>query len=95
MLNGTVRLSSINEAGQTCVDDPSEGDVWFFPAGIPHSIQASDTGCEFLLILNDGSFSEENTFLLSELMMRNPKEVIAKNLRTSIDRLSSLPKKQL
>jgi oxalate decarboxylase family bicupin protein len=95
MLNGSVRLSSINEAGQTFVDDLTEGDVWFFPAGIPHSIQAFENGCEFLLIFNDGSFSEENTFLLSELMMRNPREVVAKNFRTSVDKLAPLPKEQL
>jgi oxalate decarboxylase family bicupin protein len=95
MLNGSVRLSSINEAGQTFVDDLTEGDVWFFPAGIPHSIQAFENGCEFLLIFNDGSFSEENTFLLSELMMRNPREVVAKNFRTSVNKLTNLPEEQL
>jgi oxalate decarboxylase family bicupin protein len=73
----------------------SEGDVWFFPPGIPHSIQAYNTGAEFLLIFNDGGFSEENTFLLSELMMRNPREVVAKNFRTSMQALQPLPKEQL
>ncbi|KAF2034027.1 Bicupin, oxalate decarboxylase/oxidase [Setomelanomma holmii] len=95
MLNGSVRLSSMNEAGQSFVDDVTEGDVWFFPPGIPHSIQAYDTGAEFLLIFNDGSFSEENTFLLSELMLRNPRSVIAKNFRTSVQKLEPLPKEQL
>ena len=60
-LNGSVRIASMNEAGQTFVDDVQEGDVWFFPPGIPHSIQAFENGCEFLLIFNDGSFSEENS----------------------------------
>jgi hypothetical protein len=64
----------MNEAGQTFVDDVTEGDVWFFPPGIPHSIQAFDTGCEFLLVFDSGAFSEDNTFLISELMERNPKE---------------------
>lgn len=95
ILNGSVRIASINEGGQTFIDDVQEGDVWFFPAGIPHSIQAFENGCEFLLIFNDGSFSEENTFLLSELMLRNPQEVIAKNFRTSVDKLAPLPKDQL
>jgi oxalate decarboxylase family bicupin protein len=95
MLNGSVRLTSMNEAGQSFVDDVTEGDVWFFPPGIPHSIQAHDTGCEFLLIFNDGTFSEENTFLLSELMLRNPKSVVAKNFRTSVQKLAPLPKDQL
>ncbi|RMZ74507.1 oxalate decarboxylase [Pyrenophora seminiperda CCB06] len=54
-----------------------------------------DDGCEFLLVFNDGSFSEENTFLLSELMLRNPTSVIAKNFRTSVDAFKNIPKQQL
>ncbi len=69
--------------------------MWFFPPGIPHSIQAFDTGAEFLLVHNDGYFSEDNTFLLSELMKRNPKEVIAKNFRTSTNTFDSLPDGEL
>ncbi|KAG9184961.1 Oxalate decarboxylase [Alternaria panax] len=95
MLNGSVRIASMNEAGQTFVDDVQEGDVWFFPPGIPHSIQAFENGCEFLLIFNDGSFSEENTFLLSELMLRNPESVIAKNFRTSVKTFENISKEQL
>jgi quercetin dioxygenase-like cupin family protein len=44
MLNGSVRLSAIDENGRSFVDDLSKGDVWFFPPGVPHSIQAFDTG---------------------------------------------------
>ncbi|KAJ4344334.1 hypothetical protein N0V95_006125 [Ascochyta clinopodiicola] len=95
MLNGSVRVQSMNEAGQTFVDDVTAGDVWFFPPGIPHSIQAFDTGCEFLLVFDDGAFSEDNTFLLSELMERNPKEVVAKNFRTTTKTFDSLPEGQL
>ncbi|RAR01811.1 Bicupin, oxalate decarboxylase/oxidase [Stemphylium lycopersici] len=95
MLNGSSRIASMNEAGQSFVDDVQEGDVWFFPPGIPHSIQAFENGCEFLLIFNDGSFSEENTFLLSELMMRNPESVVAKNFKTSVKSLEKLPKEPL
>lgn len=39
-------------------------------AGIPHSIQAlsgeNGTGCEFLLVFDDGSFSEDETFLVTD-----------------------------
>jgi len=38
------------------------------PRAIPHSIQGlPDDGCEFLLVFDDGNFSEEETFLLSGL----------------------------
>lgn len=61
VLKGSVRLSAVNEKGESFIDDISAGDVWFFPAGVPHSIQALDEGCEFLLIFDKGDFSEDGT----------------------------------
>ncbi|KAF2702667.1 Bicupin, oxalate decarboxylase/oxidase [Pleomassaria siparia CBS 279.74] len=95
MLNGSVRIQAVNEDGQTFVDDLTQGDVWFFPQGVPHSIQAFEDGCEFLLVFNSGDFSEDNTFLLSELMERTPKSVVAKNFRTSVQTFDKLPDGQL
>ncbi|KAF2739726.1 oxalate decarboxylase oxdD, partial [Polyplosphaeria fusca] len=95
MLNGSVRIAAMNEDGQSFVDDLTAGDVWFFPAGIPHSIQAFEDGTEFLLVFDDGKFSEDETFLVSELMERQPKEVVAKNFRTSVDSFNKLPDGQL
>ncbi|KAI4718855.1 oxalate decarboxylase, secreted [Aureobasidium sp. EXF-10727] len=95
IMNGSVRINAVNEAGETFTDDLSAGDVWFFPAGIPHSIQAGPTGVEFLLVFDEGSFSEDNTFLLSELFARNPKSVLAKDLRVDISALDHIPQDQL
>lgn len=92
---GAVRLSSVDENGATFVDDLQEGDVWFFPAGLPHSIQAMENGCEFLLVFDNGAFSEDNTFLVSELFARNPKSVLAKDLRTDVSAFDDIPKDQL
>ncbi|KAH9214649.1 RmlC-like cupin domain-containing protein [Leptodontidium sp. 2 PMI_412] len=79
VLNGSVRIQAVDEEGRTFVDDLSAGDVWFFPAGVPHSLQALDGGVEFLLVFDDGSFSEDSTFLATELFARNPKSVLSKN----------------
>lgn len=60
----------------------SEGDLWYFPPGNPHSIQAKNTtqdGCEFLLVFDSGTFSEDATFLLTDWLAHVPKEVLAKN----------------
>jgi oxalate decarboxylase family bicupin protein len=95
ILKGSVRISSVNEDGQTFVDDLQEGDVWFFPPGIPHSIQAGSDGTEFLLVFDQGDFSEENTFLVSEMFLRNPKAVLAKNFRTDVSAFNNLPTDQL
>jgi oxalate decarboxylase family bicupin protein len=95
ILNGTARIAAVNEGGESFVDDVTTGDLWFFPPGVPHSIQALENGIEFLLVFNDGEFSEDNTFLVSELFERNPREVLAKNLRTDISSFDDLPDGQL
>ncbi|KAG0645903.1 Oxalate decarboxylase [Hyphodiscus hymeniophilus] len=95
ILKGSVRLSAMNEDGETFIDDVGAGDVWVFPAGVPHSIQALDEGVEFLLVFDQGDFSEDNTFLASELMLRNPKEVLSKNLQAPISAFDNLPTDQL
>ena len=80
MLKGRARITAIDQDGRTFQDDVGEGDLWYFPAGIPHSIQGlEDDGCEFLLVFDDGNFSEEETFLLSDWLAHTPKEVLAKN----------------
>jgi oxalate decarboxylase family bicupin protein len=95
MLNGSVRIQAVDDKGRTFIDDLTAGDVWFFPSGIPHSIQAFDDGCEFLLVFDDGKFSEEETWLVSELIQRMPESVVAKNFRTSVDTFANSPKDQL
>lgn len=85
----------MDENGRSFIDDIGAGDVWLFPAGVPHSIQALGEGCEFFLVFDDGSFSEDSTFLASELFMRNPKEVLSKNLQTPISAFDNLPTEQL
>ncbi|EPQ32399.1 uncharacterized protein PFL1_00595 [Pseudozyma flocculosa PF-1] len=80
VLNGTTRISAVDPDGKNYVHDVKEGDLWFFPAGTPHTLQAvSDQGSEFLLVFDDGSFSEDSTLLLTDWLAHIPKEVIAKN----------------
>ncbi|KAF1984267.1 oxalate decarboxylase [Aulographum hederae CBS 113979] len=95
LLNGSARIQALNEDGQTFVDDVRAGDVWFFPRGVPHSIQALDDGVEFMLVFDDGDFSEDNTFLASEIFAHNPKEVLAKDLGVSIDAFKDIPSGEL
>jgi oxalate decarboxylase len=67
MLYGSARLTAIDAEGRSFVRDVFEGDLWFFPTGIPHSIQGlRPDGAEFLLVFDDGHFSEHETVLLSK-----------------------------
>src|SRR5258705_13077345 len=38
-LDGRARLTAIDQDGRTFIDDVGVGDLWYFPAGFPHSIQ--------------------------------------------------------
>jgi len=95
MLNGTARISAIDENGHSFIDDVSKGDVWFFPPGVPHSIQALEGGCEFMLVFDDGTFSEDNTFLVSEIMAHNPLSVLSKNLDVPVSAFKDIPAGEL
>jgi oxalate decarboxylase len=79
MLAGRARITAVDEQGRTFIDDVGEGDLWNFPSVIPHSIQGLDEGCEFLLVFDNGSFSENETFLLTDLFNHFPRDVLAKN----------------
>jgi oxalate decarboxylase/phosphoglucose isomerase-like protein (cupin superfamily) len=41
-------------------------------SGIPHSIQALEGGAEFMLVFDQGDFSEDNTFLATQIFAHNP-----------------------
>ena len=80
MLYGNARITAIDAQGRNFVDDVGVGDLWYFPGGIPHSIQGlGPDGCEFLLVFDDGEFDENSTFLLSDWFKHVPNEVLAKN----------------
>jgi oxalate decarboxylase len=98
MLKGKARITAVDEMGRTFADDVGEGDLWYFPPGIPHSIQGLDSdvdGCEFLRVFDDGSFSEDSTFLLTDWLAHKQPDVLAKNFRTSESKLERLPSKEL
>jgi oxalate decarboxylase len=79
MLAGRARITAIDAEGRNFIDDVGTGDLWNFPAGTPHSIQALEPGCEFLLVFDDGHFSENETFLISDWFAHTPRDVLAKN----------------
>src|SRR3954463_3171538 len=80
MLYGSARITAVDAQGRNFVDDVGVGDLWYFPAGIPHSIQGlGPDGCEFLLVFDDGDFDEDDTFLISDWFKHTPNEVLAKN----------------
>jgi oxalate decarboxylase len=96
MLYGIARITCIDSDGKSFVTDVKENELWYFPPGIPHSIQGlAPDGCEFLLVFDDGNFSEYETVLLSDWMAHTPPEVVAKNFGVSQKAVASMPNKEL
>jgi oxalate decarboxylase len=97
MLEGNARITVLNPDGTIFIDDVSKGDLWFFPAGYPHSIQGlgPGDGCQFLLVFDEGMFSEDNTFLISEWVAHTPPEILTKNSNLDRSAIAKLPKDEL
>jgi quercetin dioxygenase-like cupin family protein len=92
MLYGNARVTCLNPDGTVFIGDVGQGDLWYFPAGFPHSIQGlRSDGCEFILVFDQGSFSEDNTFLLSDWVRRTPPSVLSKNFGLPPSALKNLP----
>lgn len=79
MLQGRARITAVDENGKEFIDDVGENDLWYFPSGIPHSIVGLEEGCEFVLVFDDGSFSENSTFSITDWFAHTPPDVLAKN----------------
>ena len=96
MLYGSARITCLDQYGKPFVDDVKQGDLWFFPTGFPHSIQGlGPDGCEFLLVFDDGAFSEYDTVLLADWLAKTPLSVLSKNLGVSKQALSTMPDHEL
>ena len=96
MLKGQARITVVDQNLCTFQDDVGEGEGWYFPAGIPHSIQAlGGEGCEFLLVFDDGHFDENETFLLTDWLAHTPRDILAKNFNAPLSAFDSIPKEEL
>jgi oxalate decarboxylase len=91
MLAGRARITSVDQDGRNFIDDVGVGDLWNFPAGIPHSIQGLDEGCEFLLVFDDGAFSENETFLITDWFKHTPRDVLAANFGVPESAFADIP----
>ena len=92
MLDGKCRVTILDEEGRAQVADINPGDIWYFPAGMPHSLQGlGPTGTEFLIAFDNGRASEFNTLLLSEWLAHTPPEVLALNFGVPAEALRNIP----
>ncbi|MGX0966216.1 oxalate decarboxylase [Bradyrhizobium japonicum] len=93
VVSGRCRTTLLNPDGATETDSFGPGDIWYFPRGWGHSIQGLGPGeCHFILIFDNGDFSEDHTFSITDWLSHTPAAVVEQNLGIDAQTLAKLPK---
>lgn len=91
---GKARITVVDQNGRNFIADVGVGDIWYFPPGLPHSIQGLEEGCEFILVFDEGDFSDLDTFSISDFFAHTPKEVLSANFGVPERAFEDIPKVQ-
>ncbi|NOU74321.1 cupin domain-containing protein [Paenibacillus sp. LMG 31458] len=94
MILGRARITSIDSEGRSFIADVGPGDLWYFPPGLPHSIQGLEH-CEFLLVFDDGNFSDLSTLSISDWFAHTPKDVLSANFGVPMSAFNNIPSGQV
>jgi oxalate decarboxylase len=89
---GSCRITTIDQFGRANVEDVHEGGLWYFPAGLPHSLEGiGPDGCEFIICFDNGKASEFNTLLVTEWFTHTPPDVLALNFGVPAETFNKIP----
>jgi oxalate decarboxylase len=90
---GRVRTTVIDPQGTAETNDFDAGDVWYFPRGHGHMLQClGDRPCHFILIFDNGYFSEFGTFSISDWIAHAPPALLAKNFGLPESQFAEFPR---
>jgi oxalate decarboxylase len=96
MTYGNCRVTVLDTTGRPYVADVKEGDIWYFPAGYPHSLQGlGPDGCEFVICFDHGDASEYNTLLVTDWFAHTPPAVLAENFGEPAETFANIPLRNL
>ena len=96
VLKGRCRVTTIDPQSRSQIVDFGPGDVWYFPRGFGHSIQGiGREECLFVLVFDNGYFSEFGTFSITDWIGHVPKPLLAKNFGLPESAFDSFPKEEV
>jgi oxalate decarboxylase len=96
VISGRCRVTTIDPENRSEIADFGPGDVWYFPRGHGHSIESIGPGdCLFVLVFDNGYFSEFGTFSISDWIGHTPSDVLAENFGVSAATFAGFPKDEV
>jgi oxalate decarboxylase len=96
VIKGQCRVTTIDPQAHSEIADFGPGDVWYFPRGHGHSIQGiGREECLFLLVFDNGYFSEFGTFSITDWIFHTPAEELAKNFGVPAETFAKFPKREV
>jgi oxalate decarboxylase len=96
VVKGRVRTTVIGPDGLSETNDFDPGDVWYFPRGHGHAVQnLTREEAHFILVFDDGGFSEYRTFSITDWLAQTPPAVLAKGLGLPAAEFAKFPKDEL
>jgi oxalate decarboxylase len=96
VIEGRVRTTVIDPQGAAETNDFEPGDVWYFPRGHGHMLQClGRESCHFILIFDNGYFSEFGTFSITDWIGHAPKPLLAKNFGLPEATFDAFPKQEV
>jgi oxalate decarboxylase len=79
VVSGRVRTTVFDPRGRGETNDFEPGDIWYFPRGHGHMLEClGDDPCHFILIFDNGYFSEFGTFSITDWIGHTPRALLAK-----------------
>src|SRR5215470_8726042 len=96
VVEGRVRTTVIDPQGASETNDFEPGDVWYFLRGHGHMLQCLGAQpCRFVLIFDNGYFSEFGTFSITDWIGHAPKPLLAKNFGLPEATFERFPKQEV
>lgn len=93
VLAGQCQVTVLDPAGTFEVANYGPGDLWYFPRGHSHSIQAlGDVPCHAILAFDDGLYGEHGTFGISDWMSALDPDLLAGSLGVPAASLAGIPR---
>ncbi len=96
VLSGRCRTTILDPSGVSETNDFEPGDIWYFPRGHGHVLEClGDKPCHFILIFDNGYFSEFGTFSISDWIGHTPTALLSKNFGIPESAFGSFPKEEV